>query len=196
MNASFSRTDAGSKVHHLPWMESSCADSYGGHHTPHCRQVEQNNLYQWTNESFLDESNFGILALRKSLNLTSPHMMSAAPASKCERPTVHRLASHEPRGVQHVSSEHVRDVHCTATAVSPTADTNLSGSHVCVAHVGNASQQCSNVHSSALQSIVLGAQGDDLPIQAVDQGVLVASARCATHRKGGKTQNQASAGER
>ncbi len=74
MNASFSRTDAGSKVHHLPWMESSCADSYGGHHTPHCRQVEQNNLYQWTNESFLDESNFGMLALRKSLNLTSPHM--------------------------------------------------------------------------------------------------------------------------
>ncbi len=74
MNESFSRTDAGSQGHHAPWMESSWADSYGGHHTPHCRHVEQKSLNQCTNESFLDESNFGIVAFRKSLNLTSPNI--------------------------------------------------------------------------------------------------------------------------
>ena len=74
MKESFSRTEAGSQVHQAQWISSSFADSYGGHHTPHSKHVEQKSLNQCTNESFLDESNLEKLALRKSLNLTSPYM--------------------------------------------------------------------------------------------------------------------------
>jgi hypothetical protein len=60
----------------------------GSHHTPHCKQVEQNSLYQWTKESFLDESNFELLALWNSLNLTSPHMNWHMQSSKDSAPKV------------------------------------------------------------------------------------------------------------
>ena len=60
----------------------------GGHQSPHCRQVEQNNLYQWVKESWHEESNFCTIVFRKYLYQTSDGMNWRMLSSKDSAPYV------------------------------------------------------------------------------------------------------------